>query len=91
MAPLAYLGRISYSVYIVHPILGFVLERAGTQAWLTEHVFVCPSLVHAALLLSSSLIIATMSWRLFERRMLTHKDLLERKIGESRRARTATV
>lgn len=65
--PLTYVGRISYGLYLWHPLALRLVERAnrgwglGTAPLLVTHVAV-------------SLLVATLSFTLFERPILNFKE-----------------
>jgi peptidoglycan/LPS O-acetylase OafA/YrhL len=64
-APLAYLGRISYTLYLVHPMVPYAMRRLGldTEAW--------PGLLAGGFVIPIA--IAATSWHLIETPILALK------------------
>lgn len=69
--PIVYLGTISYGVYLFHGFMPYVLGRY------VEGFLDMPWPLRALLLTSATIAVASVSWRVFERRFLALKPRLE--------------
>lgn len=65
---LRYIGTISYCIYLIHPFIPDVLQRAGVQF---------PPHSHFAILFMVTIALASVSWYTFERQILKLKDRFE--------------
>src|SRR5262249_32314358 len=68
---LRYIGKISYGLYLIHPYVFLFLQSHHLQARLGfGHHAQAGEWVSAVLAVSISLLIASLSWKLYESRML---------------------
>jgi peptidoglycan/LPS O-acetylase OafA/YrhL len=65
-APMTYVGRISYGIYILHPVVPFVVARLTALAPTTPAAAVLMFVVYCAITLAA----ASASWFLYERPIL---------------------
>jgi peptidoglycan/LPS O-acetylase OafA/YrhL len=63
--PLVYLGKISYGVYVLHAF-ALVLDRVGVRSW--------PPLARLVAYSAFTLVMAALSWHLFESRINAWKE-----------------
>ncbi len=68
LSGLAYIGTISYGVYLVHMPLRLVIF------WILDHLGLRLELLSFALTTLTSIGVAALSWELFERRILSLRD-----------------
>ena len=74
---LRYIGKISYGLYLIHPYVFLFLQSHHLQArlGLARHVQM-GQWIAAALAVSISLLISSLSWKFYESRMLALKPRL---------------
>ena len=68
LSPLAYIGTVSYGIYLVHMPLRLVCF------WMLDHFGINVEVLAFALTASASIVVAALSWELFEKRILALKS-----------------
>lgn len=68
MGALTYLGRISYGLYLLHPLVIITLVMAGRRVGLGDSWWIYTAQVAACV------VVASLSWQLFEKPVLKLKD-----------------
>ncbi len=61
LPPLVYLGKISYGLYVLHPFVETLYDHVSTQTMLPQFW-----LIRIPLLAAASILLAALSWHLFE-------------------------
>jgi peptidoglycan/LPS O-acetylase OafA/YrhL len=64
LAPLTYLGKISYGLYVIHPFMARVVPWAYEQLGAG---YPTTSLVEFPVLAAATILVAAASWQLYER------------------------
>jgi peptidoglycan/LPS O-acetylase OafA/YrhL len=73
---MCFFGKYSYGLYLFHGIIGYAMVEGGTQDWMTAALgsHLLAMLVQALAGAAASLIVAVLSYQLFEKHFLVLKD-----------------
>ncbi len=67
LRPIVYLGKISYAIYIVHLFVPYVASKVFQKAGLDSGYLSSPLVVKVPFWTGTTIVLAALSWRLFEK------------------------